>query len=136
MSEFLVHLRLGVDFQAKRNWQENAHVHVQSEHQESCPSSAALKLAQQTATWTPAFGCMSLESIKAQKTELHSGCNTMSATHRGAKGGRTGVRTGLTPSQQAGSLCPHSSVIKSQSSGSRSNVPISGEHTSSQAPHC
>lgn len=61
----------------------------------------------------------------------HDVSNTQSA-----KGERTGVRTGLTLSQQAGSLCPHSSVIKSPSSGSSSHVLISGEHTSSQAPHC
>lgn len=67
MYELLVHLPLGVNFQTKQNWQENAYVHVQSEYQESCLSFTAFKLAQQTATSTPTLAASSWEALKHKR---------------------------------------------------------------------
>lgn len=89
MSEFLVHLPLGVTFQTEQNQQEDADAHVQSKYQESCLCHS-FEIGSADSYIDSHWGGISLESIEAQETELHSEGNTTPATHRGAKGGCTG----------------------------------------------
>lgn len=79
---FLVHLTLGMNFQTKTKLAGECACECSKRVPRVMPLLHSFKSGSADSYIDSHFGCIQLESIKAQKTELHSQCNTMPATQR------------------------------------------------------